>query len=196
MPTGRIALSSAAVNGKIYVMGGVSNGLNWGDLLKASRATTKTLMITARNSFSGSVAYNKIHVFGGHTHAVTTSISSVEEYDPHSDSSSSLIAIEKWDRHLQTSFSINPNYPNPFNPTTNIEFSIPKSEFVTLRIYNILGEEVATLVSERLAAGKHKYDWPTRSSGGDVSRLASGVYLYPLQTDQGFSQTRKLILLK
>jgi hypothetical protein len=87
------------------------------------------------------------------------------------------------------------NYPNPFNPATSIKFSIPKSEFVTLKIYNILGEEVGSLVSERLAAGSYKYDWPARSSGGDASGLASGVYLYRIHAGN-YVETRKMILLR
>ncbi len=90
---------------------------------------------------------------------------------------------------ITSDYRLEQNYPNPFNPTTNIEFTIPKSEFVTLKIYNILGEEVATLVSERLFAGKYQFEW-------DADGLASGIYLYRLKTDQGFSQTRKLVLLK
>jgi hypothetical protein len=92
-------------------------------------------------------------------------------------------------------YSLRQNYPNPFNPTTNIEFSIPKSEFVTLKIYNILGEEVATLVSERLTAGSYKYDWPARSSGGDASSLSSGVYFYKIKAG-AFQQINKMILLR
>jgi Concanavalin A-like lectin/glucanases superfamily/Secretion system C-terminal sorting domain len=87
------------------------------------------------------------------------------------------------------------NFPNPFNPTTNVEFSIPKSEFVTLKVYNILGEEVTTLVSERLPAGSHKYDWPARSSGGDAGSLASGVYLYRIQAGK-YSEVRKMVFMK
>jgi len=86
------------------------------------------------------------------------------------------------------SFFLYQNYPNPFNPTTNIEFSIPKSEFVTLKIYNILGEEVATLVSGRLTAGQYKYDWNTSS-------LASGVYLYRIQAGD-YVETKKMVLMK
>jgi hypothetical protein len=86
-----------------------------------------------------------------------------------------------------TNFTLNQNYPNPFNPTTNIEFSIPKSEFVTLKVYNVLGEEVATMVSERLNVGSYSYDW-------DASNLASGVYLYSLEAGE-FVKTRKMILM-
>jgi hypothetical protein len=80
------------------------------------------------------------------------------------------------------------NYPNPFNPSTAIDFTLPQSGYVTLKIYNILGEEVSTLVSERLTAGKYKYDF-------DAIGLASGVYLYCLEAGS-FKQTKKLILLK
>jgi hypothetical protein len=89
---------------------------------------------------------------------------------------------------IPESYALSQNYPNPFNPTTNIEFSIPKSEFVTLAVYNVLGEEVATLVSERLIPGKYRYDW-------NASNLASGVYFYKLEADK-FTQTRKMLLLR
>jgi PKD repeat protein len=89
---------------------------------------------------------------------------------------------------LPSKFRLYNNYPNPFNPATNIEFFIPKAEFVTLKVYNILGEEVATLVSERLTAGKYKNEW-------DASGLASGVYLYRIQAGS-FVDIRKMVLMK
>jgi hypothetical protein len=80
------------------------------------------------------------------------------------------------------------SYPNPFNPSTTIEFALPKSAFVTLKVYNLLGEEVAMLVAEKLPAGKHQRVWEAKG-------LASGVYLYRLEAGE-FVQTRKLILLR
>jgi len=85
-------------------------------------------------------------------------------------------------------FQLQQNYPNPFNPTTTIEFDLPKSAFVTLKVYNLLGEEVATLVAEQRAAGIHKFNWDARG-------LASGVYLYRLEAGN-FMQTKKLILMR
>jgi hypothetical protein len=87
-----------------------------------------------------------------------------------------------------TNYALGKNYPNPFNPSTTIEFSIPRSEFVILKIYNLLGQEVVTLVSEKLAAGKYKYDW-------NASDLESGVYFYRLATNH-FIRSKKMILLK
>jgi uncharacterized delta-60 repeat protein len=87
-----------------------------------------------------------------------------------------------------TKFKLFQNYPNPFNPITAIEFQIPKSIYVTLKIYNLLGEEVATLVSGQLVAGSYSYAW-------DGSRVASGVYLYRLEAE-GYVETRKMILLR
>jgi predicted GH43/DUF377 family glycosyl hydrolase len=86
-------------------------------------------------------------------------------------------------------YELKQNYPNPFNPTTTIEFSIPKSEFVTLKIYNVIGEEVATLVSEKLIPGNYKYIW-------NASYFASGVYLYKIESGNGFIQSKKLLLIK
>jgi len=87
-----------------------------------------------------------------------------------------------------TSFKLQQNFPNPFNPATAIEFSLAQSEFVTLRIYNILGELVSTLVSERLAAGKYEYEW-------DAGKFAGGVYLYRLQAGE-YVEVKKMLLMK
>jgi predicted GH43/DUF377 family glycosyl hydrolase len=98
-------------------------------------------------------------------------------------------ALEQIDSgHYPEGYVLNQNYPNPFNPSTTIEFSIPKSEFVTLKIYNLLGQELATLVSDNLIAGNYKYSW-------ESGELASSIYLYKLQTKQ-FTKTQKMILLR
>ncbi|HEX9251169.1 MAG TPA: T9SS type A sorting domain-containing protein, partial [Ignavibacteriaceae bacterium] len=85
-------------------------------------------------------------------------------------------------------FSLNQNYPNPFNPSTTIEFQLPKESFVSLKVYNILGVEIATLVNEQRQAGVHKINF-------DASGLTSGLYIYKI-TSGGFEQTRKMMLLK
>jgi C1A family cysteine protease len=89
---------------------------------------------------------------------------------------------------LPKDFLLQSNYPNPFNLSTTIEFALPKSAFVTLKVYNLLGEEVVTLISEQRMAGIHKLNW-------DASGLASGVYLYKIKACK-FMETKKLILLR
>ena len=85
-------------------------------------------------------------------------------------------------------FRLEQNYPNPFNPSTKIEFSVPAASRVELKVYNILGQEVATLVNETLKAGNHAVTF-------DASRLATGVYLYRI-TAGTFVSTKKMLLLK
>ncbi len=85
-------------------------------------------------------------------------------------------------------FSLSQNYPNPFNPSTAIVFQLPKESFVTLKVYNILGIEIATLVNEQKPAGVHKINF-------DASGLTSGLYIYKISTGN-FEQTRKMLLLK
>lgn len=85
-------------------------------------------------------------------------------------------------------YTLMQNYPNPFNPSTEICFSLPKAGLVTLRVYNILGQEVACLLNETRAAGTHSMRF-------NAADLASGTYLYRI-TAGGFSQARKMILLK
>ena len=86
------------------------------------------------------------------------------------------------------SYTLSQNYPNPFNPSTTISFSIPAKWFVSLKVYDILGREVAVLVSEQLSAGNHSRLW-------NAEGLPSGVYFYRLQAGS-FTETKKLILLR
>ena len=94
----------------------------------------------------------------------------------------------KLEKNIPNKFTLSQNYPNPFNPSTTIEFDLPKTTEVSLRIFNILGEKVATLISDRLSAGSYSYDW-------DASNLASGVYLYRLQAGD-YVETRKMVLIR
>jgi L-ascorbate metabolism protein UlaG (beta-lactamase superfamily) len=85
-------------------------------------------------------------------------------------------------------YSLYDNYPNPFNPSTKIEFTLPKSEFVELKVYTILGEEIATVVDGKLPAGYHTYEF-------NGSNLASSVYLYKIEAGE-YQDVKKMILLK
>jgi hypothetical protein len=96
--------------------------------------------------------------------------------------------IEKSDQNIPTVFSLDQNYPNPFNPSTTIEFAIPKTEFVSVKIYNLLGQEVATLVSQTLKAGFYKYGW-------NASGLSSGVYYYSIKAGE-FHDVKKMVLIR
>ncbi|MBV6420786.1 MAG: hypothetical protein DAHOPDDO_02048 [Ignavibacteriaceae bacterium] len=96
------------------------------------------------------------------------------------------------------SYGLEQNYPNPFNPSTTIEFSVPQNGFVTIKVFNVLGKEIATLINEQVMAGKHKIDF-------NATGLSSGVYFYKLlvsdlQSKDGkmenFAETRKMILLR
>ncbi|NIT59858.1 MAG: T9SS type A sorting domain-containing protein [Aliifodinibius sp.] len=88
----------------------------------------------------------------------------------------------------QFHFDLKQNYPNPFNPTTKIKFSLPRSSYVHLSVYNLIGREVAKLISSNLKAGIHEVTF-------NGTELSSGVYFYSLRS-QGFTATRKLLLIK
>ncbi|MCX6162408.1 MAG: T9SS type A sorting domain-containing protein [Ignavibacteriae bacterium] len=102
------------------------------------------------------------------------------------------VGINDPEEHIKD-FQLHQNYPNPFNPSTNIKFQIKKNSFVSLKVYNLLGMEIATLVNEKLPAGTYE----TRFSINSLTnkQLTSGVYFYKLETN-GFSETRQMILLK
>jgi len=96
------------------------------------------------------------------------------------------------DKISQTDFSLLQNYPNPFNPSTNIQYAISSRQFVTLKVFDVLGKEITTLVNEEKPAGSYEVEF--KSSFGSL-QLASGIYYYQLRAGD-FIETKKMILMK
>jgi hypothetical protein len=107
---------------------------------------------------------------------------------PASGMNCNLVAIEPVSNIIPKIFSLEQNYPNPFNPTTSIKFSIPKGGFVELKVFDLLGREVATLVQDPFEAGTYSVTF-------EASKLASGVYFYTLVSGD-FKDTKKMLLVK
>lgn len=110
-----------------------------------------------------------------------------EVKDPFSDvrqQSSELLPIE---------YALEQNHPNPFNPSTVIEFALPKASMTNLSIFNILGQRIATLVDKELPAGFYQVTWDGTSDNGSV--VATGIYFYRIEAEK-FQSTKKLMLLK
>lgn len=97
--------------------------------------------------------------------------------------------VEQISRQVPTSFQLDQNYPNPFNPTTTISFALQTNGRATLKIYNLLGQQVATLLDEVKSAGAYRVTF-------DASALSSGVYFYRLSTTSGISEVKKMVLMK
>jgi photosystem II stability/assembly factor-like uncharacterized protein len=98
------------------------------------------------------------------------------------------IGIQQISTETPKAFTIHQSYPNPFNPSTKIKFEIPKSSFVTIKLYNALGKEITTLANENLSAGIYSVNW-------DASAYPSGIYFYKIISGN-FSGSKKMILIK
>ncbi|MBI2278941.1 MAG: T9SS type A sorting domain-containing protein [Candidatus Brennerbacteria bacterium] len=97
---------------------------------------------------------------------------------------------------LPASYSLHQNYPNPFNPSTTIEFTLPDRSHIRLAVYNVIGQEVATLIDEEVSAGTHRTTW-------DASGLPSGIYFVRIEAHSdrsvganAFTATKKMVLLR
>jgi hypothetical protein len=89
---------------------------------------------------------------------------------------------------IPTEFALFQNYPNPFNPSTLIKYEVPEKSFVSIRVYDLLGEELATLVNEEKSAGSYDVNF-------DAGQLASGFYIYTIKAGN-FTSTKKMMLMK
>ena len=96
--------------------------------------------------------------------------------------------IESIIDQIPDNYALLQNYPNPFNPSTMISWQLTDSRYVELSVYNILGEKVATLVSEKQQAGQHRFEW-------DASNMLSGIYFYRIEAGE-FQDVKKMILLR
>jgi hypothetical protein len=101
---------------------------------------------------------------------------------------SSTVGVQSFGSEIPKDFNLSQNYPNPFNPSTKISFSIPKASFVKMRVYDIAGREVETLVNQQLSAGSFEVDF-------NASKLTSGIYFCRITADD-FTDVKKMILAK
>lgn len=99
-----------------------------------------------------------------------------------------ITGVEGYSNEIPKEFQLYQNYPNPFNPVTSIKFDIPKSTYVKIKMYDMLGKEVSELVNMDMEAGRYEVNW-------DGTNFASGVYFYRIET-KDFTKVMKMILLK
>ncbi len=186
MPTARGGLAAAAHNGLLYTFGGEIPGVF--DETEIYDPVTDRWqpgppMLTARHGMGAVTVGDTIYVIGGGLIAnirptaanealVLANPTSVDDGPP-----------------VPAGFSLAQNHPNPFNPATTIRFSLAEAATVTLKIFNLLGQEIATLVDGRLAAGEHQVNWDARNQ-------ATGLYLYRLALADGRVLTRKMLLAR
>ncbi|MEO8664913.1 MAG: S8 family serine peptidase [Ignavibacteria bacterium] len=99
-----------------------------------------------------------------------------------------VLGITNFNSNIPEKYSLSQNFPNPFNPTTKINFGISKSGYTSLKVYDALGKEVSDLINDNLQAGSYEVEW-------NASAFTSGVYFYKIQTE-GFVETKRMILIK
>lgn len=176
-----------------------------GDFLKTRHGGAETIFFN-RQSDNGTLVFGSLlgsngeRVSGSGTIANLTFLSLAD--DIHPDIALMKVKIANSEAEIRRlgdvvqvpgEYSLSPNYPNPFNPETKIRFELPKASHVTLKIYNMLGQEIATLVNGDLKAGYKVVTWNGRNQFGYP--VASGVYLYRLVTPE-FSKTMKMLFIK
>jgi hypothetical protein len=166
---------------------GVANGV--GAFLYATPQSTYkefVLNIIYTNGDTPDTAWISIVLANATT--VTTHVGSTFWIDDLSFGSSGTTDVKELGSSMPAAFALDQNYPNPFNPSTMIQFEIPEAQFVTLKVYNLLGQEVATLIDSQLGPGRYRAEF-------DGKNLPSGTYLYRLQAGT-FTQTKKMVLVK
>jgi flagellar hook assembly protein FlgD len=103
------------------------------------------------------------------------------------------VGVQQNGTEIPVKFELSQNYPNPFNPSTKISFSLPKAELVTIKIYDLTGKEIATLVNSKKAAGKYTTDWMGTDANGKA--VSSGVYFYKIVAGN-YIETKRMVFLK
>ncbi|MBC8215592.1 MAG: T9SS type A sorting domain-containing protein, partial [Candidatus Marinimicrobia bacterium] len=179
----------------------VLNGGSWNDINVLYTSSQPGKVIYLFYSLGGStlpIAEDLIFPFRNITgdENVSTKISLTQAVVAGSNGRSTV--LEYGNRTAKTNavpetYSLYPNYPNPFNPVTNIEFDLPEVSLVTIHVYNILGQQVRTLIDGNKIAGHHRIQWDGRNTYGES--LASGVYFVRFKANE-FLQNQKIMLLK
>lgn len=169
---------SVDAHGTMTLPGGASF-----DALRIRESTTISGITSVNYSFLAKSGAN-VSVSATDENPPTSGVINIDWYDWNSPFSTDVEQISG----LPQDFNLSQNYPNPFNPSTNIEYSIPEASFVQLKVYDILGNEVATLVNEEQSPGAYRANFTAEN-------LASGLYIVKLQAGN-YTATIKMSLLK
>jgi hypothetical protein len=135
-------------------------------------------------TFSASGIKMQIHLTSGTI--ISDSINLIQTMSFDTVGYGEILSILPVFHQLPTNFQLSQNFPNPFNPSTIIRFDVPEKQLVSLKVYNVLGEEVATLVNGEISAGQH-------SAMFDASKIASGVYFYRLIVGHVYASKKMII---
>ncbi len=186
LPVG-ISTHATAISGNYIWLVGSYNNLTF--LAVYNTETNKFTQLSSnmigRRHAGASVAGNNLYIFGGNQASSSSSALNSLQY-----TEISYYVIENAIDEIMTlvDFSLNQNYPNPFNPTTAIEYSLPQDGHISIRVFDLLGQEVKTLVNEYKFAGEHQIQF-------DGSNLSNGVYFYRIIMDDNI-KTKKMLLMK
>jgi flagellar hook assembly protein FlgD len=136
-------------------------------------------------------------ITAGEIHYKIFVANNLTQSDSSNEATVTVVSINE-EEQIPTEYKLSQNFPNPFNPSTTIEFALPFPSEVRLVIYNTLGESIITLLENYFPSGYHKVDWNSRDQFGNM--LSSGIYFYELRAKgnngDNFSQFRKMILIK
>ena len=174
IPVGRDAIGVAAISGYVFVANSSSNTVSVIDVTSNTVVTT----INVGNGPDGIAVdqtTNKVYV----TNQNDKTISIIGR---------SVTSVKQISQLMPDHFALSQNYPNPMNPSTTISFNLPVKSFVSLKVFDMLGREVASIISQELPAGTYARQW-------NAGKMSSGVYFYRLQAGS-FTQTKRLVLLK
>ncbi|MCC6477184.1 T9SS type A sorting domain-containing protein [bacterium] len=169
--------------------------LAWNTLSESNLASFRVLRdgavignVSAQNSVTGaSYTFVDANAVNGTTY--TYSLASVNMDGSVEDWGVTVTATPSMNAAVITEYALHQNYPNPFNPTTNIVFDVVSENFVTLTVFNAMGQEVSTLVNGTQAAGRHTVAF-------DAANLTSGLYFYTVKIGNEFTATKKMMLVK
>ena len=175
--TGKVSEIIETRNGSLFITCYDYYTLNNGGVFKKSGSTWQNLTFDLINRNIIATCFNE----NGQMLVSTSGSGIMRSIEP-------VIGINNITSFISDDYNLFQNYPNPFNPVTNIQFSLPKDNFVTLKIYNVSGEELYTLVNEHKSAGTYQVPF-------DGNDLSSGIYFYKLSAGR-YAQTRKMTLIK
>jgi hypothetical protein len=163
---------------EIYLNGELDGFTSWsGTILPTTIALTIGQVLPANQGFNFNGVLDDIRIYN-----YALSVAQIEQL------AGGTSAVREFDSQIPNQIFLEQNYPNPFNPSTRIAFSVRSAGLVSLKVFDVLGSEVATLVNETLNAGSYRVDFRR-------TNLSSGVYYYRLQTQEG-TLVKKMLLVR